>query len=90
MPAYAVPSRRSNLSGLPPAWIGVGTLDLFHDEDLAYAQKLKDDGVECEQVIIPGGFHGFDIDVSPQVVQDFRKSQIAALKRYLLPAHQSV
>ena len=83
LPAYAVPSRRSNLSGLPPAWIGVGTLDLFHDEDVAYAQKLKDDGVECELVIIPGGFHGFDTDVSPQVVQDFRKSQIAALKRYL-------
>ncbi len=32
----AAPSRHDDLSGLPPAWIGVGTLDLFHDEDVAY------------------------------------------------------
>ena len=35
--APAVPARRSDLAGLPAAWIGVGTLDLFHDEDVAYA-----------------------------------------------------
>jgi acetyl esterase/lipase len=27
-PAYAAPARRDDLSGLPPAWIGVGELDL--------------------------------------------------------------
>ena len=37
-------------SGLPPAWIGVGTLDLFHDEDLAYAERLSASGVPCEVV----------------------------------------
>jgi hypothetical protein len=26
-------SIRENLSGLPSAWIGAGTFDLFHDED---------------------------------------------------------
>ena len=36
----AVPARSDDLSGLPPAWIGVGTLDLFHDEDVAYAGRL--------------------------------------------------
>ncbi len=90
-PAYAVPARREDLTGLPPAWIGVGTLDLFHDEDIAYAQKLRNCGVECELVIVPGAFHGFDV-MAPesQVVKDFRKSQIAAMKRYLFPAHESV
>ncbi|MCB1017775.1 MAG: alpha/beta hydrolase, partial [Acidimicrobiales bacterium] len=34
---YAAPARRDDLAGLPPAWIGVGTCDLFHDEDVAYA-----------------------------------------------------
>lgn len=89
-PAYAVPARREDLAGLPPAWIGVGTLDLFHDEDVAYAQKLRASGVECELVIVPGAFHGFDVMApNSQVVKDFKKSQIAAMKRYLFPVHQS-
>ena len=84
VPAYAVPARRLDLSGLPPAWIGVGSLDIFHDEDVAYARKLKDCNVECELEIVPGAFHGFDV-INPRlpVVQDFRKSQMAALKKYL-------
>lgn len=38
---YATPSRRENLAGLPATWIGVGKLDLFYEEDLTYAQRLK-------------------------------------------------
>jgi acetyl esterase/lipase len=84
VPDYAVPARREDLSGLPPAWIGVGSLDIFHDEDVAYAQRLKEFGVECEMNIVPGAFHGFDVFNSRlPVVQDFRKSQIFALKRNL-------
>jgi len=55
-----VPARRDDLSGLPPAWIGVGTLDLFHDEDIAYADRLEAAGVPCELTIVPGAFHGFN------------------------------
>jgi acetyl esterase/lipase len=86
VPKYAAPARREDLSGLPPAWIGVGTVDLFHDEDMAYAQRLKGCGVECEVCAVPGAFHGFDI-FAPQapIVRDFRKSQISALKRRLFP-----
>jgi acetyl esterase/lipase len=57
----AVPGRRTDLSGLPPAWIGVGTHDLFHDEDLAYAERLRDAGVPCDVDVVPGVFHGFDM-----------------------------
>ena len=35
-PIEAAPARRADLSGLPPAWIGVGTLDLFYEESLDY------------------------------------------------------
>lgn len=84
VPAYSVPARREDLSGLPPAWIGVGALDVFHDEDVSYAQRLKACGVECETDVIPGAFHGFDVfDSQIPIVRDFRKSQIAALKKYL-------
>ncbi len=83
-PPYAVAARREDLSGLPPAWIGVGTLDLFHDESAAYAQKLKDCGVECTLEVIQGAFHGFDIlDQGPQVVKLFRKAEIEALRKGL-------
>lgn len=83
-PAYAVPARRDDLSSLPPAWIGVGSLDLFYDEDTAYAQELQACGVACELVVVPGAFHGFDV-LAPQIalVQDFRQSQIRALKQNL-------
>lgn len=85
LPAYAVPARRENLSGLPPAWIGVGTLDVFYEEDIAYAQRLREAGIECDLNIIEGAFHGFDvIDTSLPIVQEFRKSKISALKKYLV------
>ncbi len=85
VPAYSVPARRADLSGLPPAWIGVGTLDVFHDEDMTYAQRLKACGIECEIDIVSGAFHGFDVfDPQVPIVQGFKKSQIAALKKYLV------
>jgi acetyl esterase/lipase len=90
VPAYAVPARRADLTGLPPAWIGVGSLDIFHDEDVAYAQRLKECGIECEINVVPGAFHGFDvIDTKLPLVQDFLGAQIAALRKYCLQANLS-
>ncbi|MCW2831270.1 MAG: lip2 1 [Aeromicrobium sp.] len=60
-PETVTPSRRADLTGLPPAWIGVGSLDLFHDEDLAYARRLTEAGVPCTVDVVDGAFHGFDI-----------------------------
>ncbi len=77
--ALAAPARCDDLSGLPPAWIGVGTLDLFHDEDLAYADRLRAAGVGCDVVEVPGAFHGFDLVAKAPVVQGFRAAQVAAL-----------
>ena len=86
MPPYAVPARRADLSGLPPAWIGVGSLDLFHDENVGYAQRLEACGVACALEIVPGAFHGFDsFDRNIPIVQDFGNAQVAALKSALFP-----
>jgi acetyl esterase/lipase len=80
--SVAVPGRREDLSGLPPAWLGVGTFDLFHDEDLAYAERLRAAGVPCEVEVVPGAFHGFDgIVPKAKVSQSFFKSQCALLRR---------
>lgn len=83
-PQIAVPARREDLSGLPPAWIGVGTNDLFHDEDLVYAERLKNAGVACEVEIVPGAFHGFD-SVAPKagVSRRFFATQCDALRSAL-------
>jgi acetyl esterase/lipase len=59
-PDYAVPSRRADLSGLPPAWIGTGDIELFYDENRAYAAALEAAGVECVLDVIPGAPHGFE------------------------------
>ena len=83
-PQVAVPARHDDLSGLPPAWIGVGRHDLFHDEDLAYAERLKDAGVPCEVEVVSGAFHGFDLVVpKAQVSQRFFASQCDVLRSAL-------
>ncbi len=83
-PKVAVPARHEDLSGLPPAWIGVGTHDLFHDEDLAYAARLKAAGVPCEIETVPGAFHGFDLVVPKATVSKaFFASQCASLRSAL-------
>jgi acetyl esterase/lipase len=77
---YAAAARREDLTGLAPAWIGVGTLDLFHDEDVEYARRLNDSGVPCELHLVPGAFHGFDA-VFPKagISQLFWRQQARAL-----------
>ena len=59
-PAYAVPARATDLAGLPPALILVGSLDGFFDEDVDYASRLNHAGVHCELHVYPGAPHGFD------------------------------
>ena len=80
----AAPARYEDLSGLPPAWIGVGTNDLFHDEDVAYARRLKEAGVDCTLHVVPGAYHNFDsTEAKAPVSRAFVKAQIAALDEAL-------
>lgn len=60
-PGTAVPARRNDLAGLPPAWIGVGTLDLFLSEGERYAQRLREAGIPCHTEIVAGAYHAFDM-----------------------------
>jgi acetyl esterase/lipase len=79
-PLNSVPARVESLAGLAPAWIGVGNCDLFHDEDLAYAARLREAGVPCDVEVVDGAFHGFDaIAAKTPVVKAFRDSQVKAL-----------
>ncbi|WAC54630.1 alpha/beta hydrolase [Gordonia sp. SL306] len=83
-PEIVAPARRDDLSGLAPTWIGVGGLDLFHDEDLQYADRLRAAGVPCEVEVIPGAFHGFDlVNPAAPVSREFFRLQSAALRAAL-------
>ncbi len=57
---YAAPARATDLRGLPPAYIAVGDLDLYLDEDVDYALRLGRAGVPAELHVYPGALHGGD------------------------------
>ncbi|MCX4993519.1 alpha/beta hydrolase [Streptomyces sp. NBC_00568] len=57
---YTAPARATDLSGLPPAFIDVGSAEVFRDEDVAYASRLWAAGVQAELHVWAGGFHIFD------------------------------
>jgi acetyl esterase/lipase len=83
-PEYAAPGRRVALSGLAPAWIGVGELDLFYDESVDYADRLRAAGVECELVTVPGMYHGADgLAAKVPAMQAFRRGLLDHLRSHL-------
>ena len=80
--ADAVPARAMSVAGLPPAWIGIGSIDLFVEEDMEYARRLVHAGVATELIVAPGAFHGFDI-LAPEtaVSRNFSASWKTALRK---------
>lgn len=84
VPPLAAPARYDDLSGLPPTWLGVGTCDLFHDENLAYAERLEQAGVTCTVHVTPGAYHAFDmVEPKAPISQAFRHAQVTALTKAL-------
>lgn len=80
---YAAAARAIDLTGLPPAYIMTGALDLFLDEDMTYGQRLIRAGVPTELHVYPGGFHGFDIFPLSPVSAAAQAGRVAALARAL-------
>ncbi|MYA52591.1 MAG: alpha/beta hydrolase fold domain-containing protein [Dehalococcoidia bacterium] len=81
---YAAPARATDLTGLPPAYINVGDLDLFVDEDVAYARAMADAGVPVELHIYPGAYHGSNGAVPTSVLsRRWAADELAGLGRAL-------
>jgi len=77
---YAAAARAADLSGLPPAYICVGSEDLFRDEDVEYARRLIAAGVPCELAVFPGLYHGGDMFVPGAAVsRRLQRGFLAAL-----------
>lgn len=54
------PALATGLHDLPPCFVGVGSLDLFLEEDVAFALKLSNAAVPVELHVYPGVPHMFD------------------------------
>jgi triacylglycerol lipase len=80
---YAAAARAENLAGLPPAYISVGALDLFLEEDVDYARRLTRAGVPVELHIYPGAFHGFELAPDTRLARIAERDRLEALKRAL-------
>jgi acetyl esterase len=56
---YAAPLYAESLKDLPPAVVVLGGCDMLRDEGRAYAERLRNDGVEVDEVCYAGQPHGF-------------------------------
>ena len=85
-PAGAIPARCEDLSQLPSTFIGVGSIDLFVDEDVTFAKRLLDAGVPTELLVVPGAYHGFD-ELAPdaECSKRFTAALLLALRKALSP-----
>jgi acetyl esterase/lipase len=81
---YAAPARVADLSGLPPAFIDVGSAETFRDEDVTYASRIWQAGGVAELHVWPGGFHGF-AGMAPQaaISRDAAQAPLNWLRRLL-------
>ncbi|MEV7510978.1 alpha/beta hydrolase [Streptomyces sp. NPDC091201] len=84
LPPYASPARATDLSGLPPAYIDVGSAETFRDEDVAYADAIWRAGGRAELHVWPGAFHGFD-SLAPRarITRDAQEARTRWLRRIL-------
>lgn len=60
VPPVAAPARLEDFTGLAPAYLDVGDLDIFRDETIAYAGGLAAASVPVELHVHPGAPHGWE------------------------------
>jgi acetyl esterase/lipase len=83
VPPTAAPARATDLSGLPPAFVSVGTADGFHDEAVDYAHRLERAGVPCELHVYAGAPHGYHLAGETAIARQARQDMTAWLARII-------
>jgi triacylglycerol lipase len=79
---HASAARVSSVDGLPPAYLSVGSLDLFAEEDIEYARRLLRAGIPTELHVYPGGYHGFNMAPDARITAAHFRDMIGALGRH--------
>ena len=80
---YAAAARAADVSGLPPTYLSVGGLDLFLEENMAYADRLNRAGVPVEFHLYPRAYHGFYRVTNARVTKQAEHDTREALRRFL-------
>jgi acetyl esterase/lipase len=81
---YAAPSRATDLSRLPPAFIDVGSVEALREEAVTYASRIWEAGGEAELHVWSGAFHSFDQWAPEAIVsRSAELARIAWLRRLL-------
>ena len=78
---FASPAAARRLDGLPPTYLCIGDQDLFYEEDIDYARRLRESGVAVELDVVPGAPHGFDKLPAPMSEQALQR-RFEALARH--------
>ena len=87
----AAPARATNLAGLPPTFIDVGSAETFRDESIAYAQQIWEAGGDAELHVWAGGFHGYD-GMAPEtkISQNTAAARLGWLHRQMLSTTREI
>jgi acetyl esterase/lipase len=80
VPQYAAPARATDLAGLPPAFLDVGSAECLRDDILGYADRIWQAGGRAELHVWPGGIHAFDREVPEARIS---KAAVAARHNWL-------
>jgi acetyl esterase/lipase len=81
---YAAAARAHDLSGLPLAYLEVGSAETFRDEVVAFASRIWACGGQAELHVWPGAFHGFFLDLPTAALSlAAREARVAWLRRLL-------
>jgi acetyl esterase/lipase len=81
LPQYTSSLQRTNLNGLPPAYIETAEFDCLRDEALLYSQKLKEAGIEIELNETKGTIHAYDIMRNSEVTETSINRRLNALRQ---------
>jgi acetyl esterase/lipase len=78
---FAAPARATDLAGMPPTFISTGSIDLFIDDNIAFAQRLIRAGVPVEMHVHPGAPHAFERVGEARATRAMKRDRIAAVAR---------
>jgi acetyl esterase/lipase len=81
LPKYVSPLQRTDLKGLPPAYIETAEFDCLRDEGLLYAQRLKETGISVALNQTKGTIHAYDIIEKSSITQDSIQRRVTALRQ---------
>lgn len=79
---FASPAAATRFDDLPPTYLCIGDQDLFYEEDIDYARRLRENGVAVELEVVPGAPHGFDKLPAPMSEKSLQRRFKALAKHF--------